>query len=147
MQHHPTKQKEHHYSSPKDPFILFCPALHHPDRVTTYPQRISHTIQSSLCPLENLPLFPQIRQHSTSTVQKLIELAVCIGEEGLFAQRMRLPVRIARASPKTESLSPIARTWCLWLSRLCVGVFRCWGIVWSAAEELVTFRMGLLVKS
>jgi hypothetical protein len=104
VQNQPAKQEKHHDSSPKDPLILFRSPLHHPNRITTHPQRISHTIQPTLCPLQNLPLFSEIRQHRSPPVQEIIQLGVRIGKEGVFAQRMRLTLRILRTTPEPEPL-------------------------------------------
>ena len=58
MYYQPTKQEEYYHAGPEYPLVLLRPPLHHPNRIPTNPQRISHTINPLLCPLQHLPLLP-----------------------------------------------------------------------------------------
>lgn len=84
MNHQPTKQKENNHASPKYPFILLCSPLHPSNCITTDPQRIPDTVQPPLCILEDITLLSQILQHGAATIEKLVQLGVCLRKEGLF---------------------------------------------------------------
>lgn len=85
MNHQPTKQKENNHPSPEYPFVLLRSPLHPPNRITTDPQRVANTVQPALRILENIALLSQILQHGATTIEKLVELGVCLRKEGLFA--------------------------------------------------------------
>jgi hypothetical protein len=132
MQHKPAKAKEYQHTRPENPLILFRPPLNHAYRVTTHTQRVRHTIQSLLRPLQNLPLLPQIPQHSLSSDQVFIKRLMRIRKEVLLSQRMCLPCVIPR--PHTQrSILRRPDTGARFDLRICVRIIRCCGIVWSSS--------------
>ena len=97
MQHKPTKQKEGHHPCPKNPFILPRPPLHPPNRIPTDPQRIGNVVHAPLRPLEHIPLLTEIGQNGSPAIEKLVDLGVGVGEEGLFSEGPFLATEFFRA--------------------------------------------------
>lgn len=77
--------------------------LHHSDGISANTQRVSNAVQPALGTLEDVALLSKICQNSAPTVQEIIELVVGIGEEGLFAKGVALPIVIGWACAEAES--------------------------------------------
>lgn len=103
MQHKPAKQEEHHHAAPEYPLVLLCPALDLSDGIAADAERIAHAVKPALRVLEHVALLAKVVEHGAPAVQELVELRVCLGEKGLFSQRMRLAVGGSWACAKAQS--------------------------------------------
>ena len=102
MQHQPAEQEEEYDTGPENPLVLLGPPLDHPDRVAADPQRIRDAVQLLLCPLQHIPLVPQIAEHGAASLQVLVQLRVRLLEEALFAQGVGLACRLLGRSLRAE---------------------------------------------
>jgi hypothetical protein len=145
----PAEQEEDDDPTPEYPLVLFRPPLHHPNGVSTDPQGIGNSIQSSLGTLQYLPLLSQIAQHRSAPIKELIELFRCLIEECVLSQHMTFAIVVA-ALWCTSGV-------CVWSIRsigivgpgrceggmlrrgrkigLCIGVFGRGCVVWTATEQ------------
>ena len=116
MQNKPAKQKEYDNTGPKDPFILLSPPLHLSNRIATDAQRIGNVVHAPLRALEHFPLLAQIRQDGPSAVEKLVDLRIRVGKEGLLAQRVFLSTKLFSGGAETQTAAGRGR---------CAGKWTC----------------------